>query len=74
MVNQKVNIFNECSLNVFYNFIPNKKIKFNHKDPLWMTEYVKSKLREPSSLVKRYYKNRKKRKYLLNQTNAPKLF
>ena len=74
MVNQKVNIFNECSLNVFYDFIPNKKIKFNHKDPLWMTECVKSKLREPSSLVKRYYKNRKKRKYLLNQTNAPKLF
>ena len=27
-----------------------------------------------SGLVKQYYKNCKKRKYLLNQTNAPKLF
>ena len=28
---------------VFHNFIPNKKIKFNYKDPPWMTETVKSK-------------------------------
>ena len=59
-VNQKVNILNECLLNVFHNFIPNKKIKFNYKDPPWMTETVKSKLRERSNLVKRYYKNGKK--------------
>ena len=59
-VNQKVNILNECLLNVFHNFIPNKKIKFNYKDPPWMTEIVKSKLRERSNLVKRYYKNGKK--------------
>ena len=45
-VNQKVNILNECLLNVFHNFIPNKKIKFNYRDPPWMTEIVKSKLRE----------------------------
>ena len=59
-VNQKVNILNGCLLNVFHNFIPNKKIKFNYKDPPWMTEIVKSKLRERSNLVKRYYKNGKK--------------
>ena len=45
-VNQKVNILNECLLNVFHNFFPNKRIKFNYKDPPWMTEAVKSKLRE----------------------------
>ena len=59
-VNQKVNILNECLLNVFHNFFPNKRIKFNYKDPPWMTETVKSKLRECSNLVKRYYKNGKK--------------
>ena len=59
-VNQKVHILNECLLNVFHNFIPNKKIKFNYKGPPWMTETVKSKLRERSNLVKRYYKNGKK--------------
>ena len=59
-VNQKVNILNECLSNVFHNFIPNKKIKFIYKDPAWITETVKSKLRERSNLVKRYYKNGKK--------------
>ena len=59
-VNQNVDILNECLLNVFHNFLPNKKIKFNYKDPPWMTENVKSKLRERSNLVKRYYKNGKK--------------
>ena len=61
-VNQKVNILNECLVNVFHNFIPNKKIKFNYKDPPWMTEIAKCKLREGSNLVKRYYKNGKKKK------------
>ena len=59
-VNEKVNILNECLLNVFDNFIRNKKIKFNYKDPPWMTETVKSKSIERSNLVKRYYKNGKK--------------
>ena len=59
-INQKVNILNECLLNVLHNFIPNKKIRFNYKDPPWMTETVKSKLRERSNLVKQYHKNRKK--------------
>ena len=59
-VNQKVNILNECLLNVFRNFIPNKKVKFNYIDPPWMTEIVKSKLSERSNLVKRSYKNGKK--------------
>ena len=51
-VNQKVNISNEWLLNVCHSFIPNKKIKFNYKDPTWMTEIVDSKLREHSNLVK----------------------
>ena len=59
-VDQKVNILNECLLNVFHNFIPSKEIKFNYMDPSWMTETVKSKLKERSNLVKRYYKNGKK--------------
>ena len=37
-----------------HNFIPNKKIRFNYKDPLLMTKIVKSKLRDRSNLVKRY--------------------
>ena len=52
-VNQKVNILNKC-------LFPIKKIKFNYKDPPWMTEIIKSRLRECSNLVERYYKNSKK--------------
>ena len=59
-VNQNANILNEYLLNVFQNFIPNKKIKFIYKNPPWMTEIVKNKLRDHSNLVKRYYKNGKK--------------
>ena len=86
-VNQKVNILNECLLNVFHNFVLNKKIKFNYKDPPWMSEIVKSKLRERSNLVKRYYKNGKrnagleKEKYITesskklnNPETAPKTY
>ena len=48
-VNQRVDISNECLLNVFHNFIPNKKIKFNNcKDPPWMTKIMKSKLENTS--------------------------
>ena len=45
----------------FHNCIPNKKIKFNYKDPPWMIGIVKGKLRERSNLVKPYYKNGKKK-------------
>ena len=48
-VNKKVNIITGCFLNVFHNFIPNKKIKFNYKNPLWVTESVETKLRERSN-------------------------
>ena len=47
-------------IKLFHNFTPNKKIKFNYKDPPWITETVKSKLRERSNLVKRYYRKGKK--------------
>ena len=59
-INQKVTIFNEHLFNVFSNFAPNKKIKLNYNGPPWMTDIVKSKLRERSNLVKRYYKNGEK--------------
>ena len=35
-------------------------MKFHYKDPPWITEIVKSKLRERSNLVKQYYENGEK--------------
>ena len=44
ILNQKVNIFNECFLNVFHNFIPSKKIKSNYKNGKKNTDLDKALL------------------------------
>ena len=43
--------------NNFLNFIANRKIKCNYRHPPWMTDDVKTKLKERSKLTKKYYKN-----------------
>ena len=48
---------NECSKNIFHNFILNRIIKYNYKHPPWITDDVKTKLKEQSKLTKKYYKN-----------------
>ena len=55
-VNKKVDILNECLKNIFHNFTPNRIIKCNYRDPPWMTDLIKSKLKERSYLTKTYYK------------------
>ena len=55
-VNKKVDILNECLKNIFHNFIPNKITKCNCRDPPWMTDVTKSKLKQWSYLSKTYYK------------------
>ena len=35
-VHQQVNIFNKTIVNIFSNFIPNKLVTFDDKDPPWM--------------------------------------
>ena len=60
-VNKKVDISNECLKNIFNNFIPNRIIKFNYKDPPWITDLIKSKLKERSCLTKTYCKYGKRK-------------
>ena len=55
-VNKKVDILNEFLKNIFHNFIPNRIIKYNYRDPPWMTDVIKSKLKERSYLIKTFYK------------------
>ena len=43
-VHQQVKILNNTLMNVFSNFIPNKLVTFNDKDPPWMSEYLKNKI------------------------------
>ena len=44
-VHQQVNIFNETIINIFSNLIPNKLVPFDDKDPPWMTEKLKEKIK-----------------------------
>ena len=42
-VHEQVFIFNYILMNIFPNYIPNKLITVDDKDPLWMKEYIKKK-------------------------------
>ena len=41
-VNEQVYLFNKTMLNIFHNFIPNKNIIYNDKDPLWFNSQIKT--------------------------------
>ena len=44
-------------LNVFRNYVPNKYITVEDKDPVWMNEIIKSKQKAKNKLYKQYIKN-----------------
>ena len=50
-------ILNECLKNIFQNLIPNRIIKCNYRHPPWMTDDMKTKLKERPKQTKKYYKN-----------------
>ena len=56
-VHQQVNIFNKTIINIFSNFIPNKLVTFDDKDPPWMTEKVKEKIKWKHKVYRDYLKN-----------------
>ena len=48
---------NETILNVFWNYVPNKYITIDDKDPVWMNETIKSKIKTRNKLYKQYIEN-----------------
>ena len=58
-LNAQVIALNETILNVFRNYVPNKYITVDDKDPVWMNEIIKSKMKAKNKLYKQYIKNRK---------------
>ena len=58
-LNAQVITLNETILNVFRNYVPNKYITVDDKDPVWMNEIIKSKMKAKSKLYKQYIKNRR---------------
>ena len=43
-IKKTVGILNECLNNIFHNFVSNKVIKCDYRQPLWMTDSIKNKL------------------------------
>ena len=48
---------NETILNVFRNYAPNKYITIDDKDPVWINETIKSKIKTKNKLDKQYIEN-----------------
>ena len=42
----QVSIFDECVLNVSKNFVPNKYVVFDDKEPVWMDQSIKQLIKE----------------------------
>ena len=56
-LHKQLSIFNETLMNIFSNFIPNKYITFNDRDPPWMNNSVKTKVKFKNQLCNTYTKN-----------------
>ena len=56
-IDEKVALLNQTLLNIFRNYIPNKKIKCDYRQPPWMTNKAKNLLKERSKLTKYFYRN-----------------
>ena len=49
--------FNETILNTFRNFVPNKYMTIDDKDPVWMNETIRSKMKVKHIVFKKYIQN-----------------
>ena len=52
-----LSVVEKFELLIFWNYIPNKKIKCNYGQPPWMTDNIKKSLKQRSKLTKIFYKN-----------------
>ena len=48
---------NETILNVFRNYVPNKYITIDDKDPIWTNETIKLKIKTRDKRYKQYVEN-----------------
>ena len=58
-VHEQVTIFNQTLMNIFSNYIPNKLITVDDKDPPWMNESIKKKIVPRKYACKPFNANKK---------------
>ena len=56
-VHKQESIFNEILMNMFSDFTPNKLVTFDDRNPPWMNDFVKSKIKWKNQPYKIYTKN-----------------
>ena len=56
-INAQVATFKETIWNVFRNYVPNKYITIDDKDPVWMNENIKTKIKEKNTFYQKYIEN-----------------
>ena len=56
----QVSIFEECVLNVFKNFVPNKYVVFEDKEPVWMDQSIKQLIKERDSCFSKQQSQRRR--------------
>ena len=59
-VHQQVNLLNDIILNIFTNFVPNTVITCDNRDPPWINDNIKNKIKWKNSMYKNYKRNDKK--------------
>ena len=59
-INAQVNVFNGTILNIFRNCVPNKFITCGDKEPVWMNENIKSRIKLKNLFYKQYARNGRK--------------
>ena len=73
-VHEQVTIFNQTLMNIFSNYIPNKLITVDDKDPPWMNESIKKNIMAKKNACKSFNANKKNYDaYLKLQTISTKL-
>ena len=56
-IDAKIELLNGTLLNIFRNYIPNKKIKCDYRQPPCMNDNIKRKLKQRTKLIKYFCKN-----------------
>ena len=56
-INAQIVALDETILNIFRNYVPTKYITIDDKDPVWMNETVKSKIKAKNAFYKKYIQN-----------------
>ena len=55
-----MNLLNDIILNVFTNFVPSKVITCDARDPPWINDNIKNKIRWKNSMYKNYKRSSNK--------------